>query len=460
MLDFSQSLPYHSESELQLLQCLHLPWPILLDSNQPAKQHFKGLDIITADPDWTLEIYPDRVECRQGERLEYYRDEAPFSCIERLFNQWRDSHIDSGRLKQVDELLPAAGLYGLFTYDLGRSIEKLPNIAIPDIQFPLACLGFYSWVIVVDHDQQTSTLYNYSNGKSLADILGRLDLRASPLALPPFHTLGEWRSNMDEGEYRDKFKRLKGYIQAGDCYQVNLAQRFNIGFSGNAWSAYRSLKQHSPAPYSGYMKLPQGEILSFSPESFIEVQYGKAVTHPIKGTRPRGASIEEDERNLFELQQSEKDQAENVMIVDLLRNDFSRVCVPHSVKVPQLFSIHSFSAVHHLVSTVEGELAAGTSPLRLLRACFPGGSITGAPKIRAMEIIDELEPCRRSFYCGSMGYLDIRDHLNLNIMIRIVIAQNHQLYCWAGGGIVADSDCDAEYLETFQKVSRILNTQL
>lgn len=459
MSNFSHALPYHQDSELYLLPCLNLPWPILLDSNQPAKQHFKGKDIIAAAPDWTLEVYSDHIEYFDGQKLNLLPDENPFLCIERLFDQWRETHIDASLLAHVAPSVPTAGLYGLFSYDLGRKVEKLPNKAISDTRFPLASLGFYSWIIVVDHDQQTTTLYNYSKHKSLAEILDSFDFEASAEKLAPFHTEGEWQSNMSRSEYQTQFHRLKEYILAGDCYQANLAQRFQINYSGDCWLAYQVFKQQNPAPYAGYMKLPQGDILSCSPESFIEVKDGKAVTHPIKGTRPRGMTKQEDEKNHQALQLSEKDRAENLMIVDLLRNDFSRVCKPRSVKVPSLFSIQSYSAVHHLVSTIEGELTEGVSPLQLLQACFPGGSITGAPKVRAMEIIDELEPCRRSFYCGSMGYLDLRNHLNLNIMIRILIAQEGRLYCWAGGGIVADSECDAEYQETFQKVSRILKTR-
>ena len=250
---------------------------------------------------------------------------------------------------------------------------------------------------------------------------------------------------------------MQQYLHSGDCYQINLTQRFQADYQGDEWQAYRTLRQANGAPFSAFIRLEHNCILSISPERFIALDSNRHIeTKPIKGTLPRSADEQQDRELAKQLAGSEKDRAENLMIVDLLRNDIGKVASPGSVAVPHLFAIESFPAVHHLVSTVTAELAPGYQATDLLRAAFPGGSITGAPKIRAMEIIEELEPSRRSLYCGAIGYLSQDGKMDSSITIRTLVADSGQLYCWAGGGIVADSDVDAEYQETYDKVSRIL----
>jgi para-aminobenzoate synthetase component 1 len=237
---------------------------------------------------------------------------------------------------------------------------------------------------------------------------------------------------------------------------VNLAQRFNADYSGDEWLAYQLLERVNQAPFSAFLRLPQGCVLSLSPERFIELRGNVIETKPIKGTRPRSQNTQQDRANALALQNATKDQAENLMIVDLLRNDIGRVALPGSVLVPKLFEIESFPAVHHLVSTIRAQLDPRYSATDLLRACFPGGSITGAPKVRAMEIIEELEPHRRSAYCGSIGYINRDGQVDSSIAIRTLVASQGKLYAWAGGGLVSDSQSDSEYQETFDKLSRIL----
>ena len=266
----------------------------------------------------------------------------------------------------------------------------------------------------------------------------------------------DWQSNMSETEYAAKFAQIEEYLKSGDCYQINLAQRFNAQFEGSPWAAYIKLREANKAPFSSFINHPQGAILSISPERFISVNNNVVETKPIKGTLPRKADALEDQRQAQILAASAKDRAENVMIVDLLRNDLSKHCKPHSVKVPELFALESYEAVHHLVSTVVGELNDDATPLDLLASSFPGGSITGAPKIRAMEIIDELEVHRRNIYCGSIFYMGFREDMDSSICIRTLLAENNQLHCWAGGGIVLDSVANDEYKETLDKVSKIL----
>lgn len=261
---------------------------------------------------------------------------------------------------------------------------------------------------------------------------------------------------MSQAEYQQKFDQIQQYLLAGDCYQINLTQRFSAGYQGDEWQAYLKLRASNQAPFSAFIRLDDAAILSISPERFISLNGDQIETKPIKGTLPRSQESEQDLLLAQQLQQSEKDRAENVMIVDLLRNDIGKVAQAGSVAVPKLFEIESFPAVHHLVSTITAKLAPQYQAADLLRAAFPGGSITGAPKIRAMQIIEELEPSRRSIYCGAIGYISQDGKMDTNITIRTLIAIDDTLYCWAGGGIVADSNCAAEYQETYDKVSKIL----
>ena len=287
------------------------------------------------------------------------------------------------------------------------------------------------------------------------------------LARPPtpagdFRLTGPFEAELSHDDYLERFEAVQRYIHAGDCYQINLAQRFSAPYAGDLWAAYRRLRRATPTPFAGYLAwaTDQGEqaILSLSPERFLRCLGDQIEARPIKGTRPRGATPEEDRRLAMALEASLKDRAENVMIVDLLRNDLGRVCRPGSVRVPQLCGLESYANVHHLVSVVTGELAAERHPLDRLAAAFPGGSITGAPKVRAMQIIDELEPCRRSAYCGSLGYVDVRGHMDTSIAIRTAVADRGRLHLWGGGGLVADSLGEEEYAETLDKIRHLMRS--
>ena len=239
---------------------------------------------------------------------------------------------------------------------------------------------------------------------------------------------------------------------------MNYAQRFQAPCAGDPWGAYQALRTACPTPFAGYLAVNSGAILSLSPERFIRVHGGQVETRPIKGTRPRGATPDQDRALAEELLASRKDRAENLMIVDLLRNDLGRSCRTGTVRVPELFALESYPNVHHLVSSVTGELAEGLDAFDLLAGSFPGGSITGAPKIRAMQIIDELEPTRRSIYCGSLLYLDCRGEMDSSICIRTLLVRDGRASCWGGGGIVMDSDWQAEYQESLTKVRVLLET--
>ncbi len=268
--------------------------------------------------------------------------------------------------------------------------------------------------------------------------------------------INSFESNLKVEKYREALTRIQEYIRAGDCYQVNFAQRFSADYSGDPFVAYLALREALPSPFSGFMQLGTGAVLSLSPERFIQVRGTQVETKPIKGTIKRGTTDAEDIANAQWLQNSQKNRAENVMIVDLLRNDLSKHCT--DVRVPALCELQTFANVHHLVSTVTGQLNEGATAIDVLRDAFPGGSITGAPKIRAMEIIEELEPSRRSLYCGSLGYISADSQMDTSIAIRTLVCDGNKIHCWGGGGIVADSETDQEYRESIAKVQVLMQT--
>jgi len=335
----------------------------------------------------------------------------------------------------------------------------LPDIAHDAGQLPTMAVGIYDWALVLDHQQHTARLVSHQRYAETAQLLPQLLIRLQDNpALPPddFRVHGKITSNFTPDSYASAFASVQNYLKSGDCYQINLAQRFSAVASGDALGAYLTLRSLSPAPYSAFLNLPQVQILCASPERFLRVQNGRVETRPIKGTRPRGCNAQQDIRLAEELHNHPKDRAENLMIVDLLRNDLGKSCTPGSVRVPKLFEVESYANVHHLVSTVEGKLAEGRDALDVLRGCFPGGSVTGAPKLRAMQIIEQLEPHRRGIYCGAIGYVGFDGNMDSNIVIRTLVYSGDEVCCWAGGGIVADSEEKAEYQETLDKASAML----
>ncbi|EOG9060372.1 aminodeoxychorismate synthase component 1 [Vibrio fluvialis] len=419
------------------------PWAMLLRS--ASDTHIDSrFDILVAHPIVTLTTFGDETEVREPFGVTLSQDD-PFELLATLQQHYLPA------LQYSDDLPFIGGALGYFAYDLGRRVERLPSLAEHDLTAPDMAVGLYEWAIVVDHQLKTARVIgqNIENAESLL-----ADSNQKPLT--PFALSSPWQSNMTPNSYREKFTQVQEYLLSGDCYQINLAQRFQAHYQGSEWLAYLKLEQFNLAPFSAFIRTEQGAILSVSPERFLQVKDRIIETKPIKGTRPRSGDPVVDAANAAELAQAEKDQAENLMIVDLLRNDIGRVAKPGSVHVPKLFDIESFPAVHHLVSTIRAELDSQYDCADLLRACFPGGSITGAPKVRAMEIIEELEPHRRSAYCGSIGYISRHGRMDTSITIRTLVAQNQQLYAWAGGGVVADSQCEAEYQETLDKLSRIL----
>ncbi|MFK8330789.1 aminodeoxychorismate synthase component I [Pseudomonas sp. BJa5] len=435
-------LPYQANPAVYFAHIRQAPGAVLLDSARPTAERGR-FDLQSA---WPLEtLAPDA-----GEDGQAY--------LQRL----RASLGQLGRASLPDgvELPFAGGLIGYLSYDFGRRLEQLPSLAVDDLGLADANLGLYAWALISDHLlQRTHLLFHPSLAEAERQRLIALFEAPAPACEAQFSLRAPMRGDISAEDYHLAFERVQQYIHAGDCYQINLTQRFRAPCQGDPWHAYQALRQACPTPFSGFQLLTDGSaLLSFSPERFIQVSQGQVETRPIKGTRPRSADPETDERNGAELLSSAKDRAENLMIVDLLRNDLGRTCEIGSVKVPELFSLESYPNVHHLVSSVTGRLAAGKDALDLIAGSFPGGSITGAPKIRAMQIIDELEPSRRALYCGSLLYVDVRGEMDSSIAIRSLLVKDGQVCCWGGGAVVADSDWQAEYEESITKVKVLLET--
>ncbi|MUK78879.1 aminodeoxychorismate synthase component I [Aliivibrio fischeri] len=440
-------LDYQSNSVIDFFSAIaNQPWAMLLNSS--AKNHIDNrYDILVADPIATLQTHGAITTINAIGKQPVTSEACPFQLLAHYQERLIPHH------SPIENLPFIGGALGYFSYDLGRRVESIPNTAQQDILSADMAVGIYNWALVADNKTSTLHLIQPKGGDRLHWLQQFISIKEVDTA---FSLTSDWVSNMTESEYANKFEVIQQYLQSGDCYQINLAQRFKAQYQGSEWEAYQKLATQNGAPFSAYIKTPEATILSVSPERFLQVKERKIETKPIKGTRPRADDPKVDALEAETLRNSPKDRSENLMIVDLLRNDIGRVATPGSVKVPKLFDIESFPAVHHLVSTITGELDTKYSATDLLKASFPGGSITGAPKIRAMEIIEELEPHRRNLYCGSIGYISRCGTMDTSITIRTLIAYKGYLYASAGGGIVADSQVELEYEETLHKLSKIL----
>jgi para-aminobenzoate synthetase component 1 len=457
----------------QMFRCLAgVPHVLFLDS---ALRH-PGLgrySFLTADPyEW---LWSRGQQIFLAGRTSPLPGADPFAVVAERLAAWRTEPVAG---------LPPfqGGMAGLFGYDLCHHLERLPSHRCDEFQVPELAVGFYDWVIAFDHDADRAWLI--STGFPECDPRRRrqrAELRAAgvrrwldratadsllttpstrPSVVPstryPVDRFPGLVSNFNRAQYLDTVRRAIEYIHAGDCFQVNVAQRLLSPAVLHPVELYRRLRECNPATFAGYLDLGDFVVASASPERFLRVENGGVETRPIKGTRPRGATPAEDEARIRELLQSSKDRAENVMIVDLLRNDLGRVCRYGSVQVPAVCRLETYPFVHHLVSEVRGQLRPGLGPVDLLRAAFPGGSVTGAPKIRAMEIIAELEPNARGPYCGSLGYIGFDGTMDTSILIRTFSIGGGWVQFPVGGGIVADSLPEQEYAETWHKAEGLL----
>ncbi len=422
------------------------PWAIWLDSGCGAMQG--RYDIMVAEPSTTLMTGSDGMTVIGQEPS----NADPFSLICEQLAQ-RSPALPSG--------IPfAGGAMGYFGYDLCRFIEKLPTTAVDDTDLPWMAVGIYDWALISDRQEKqcwlVSNRISDENDPRWQQLIARFNSTEATTIYTPLKASAAITSNMSRDDYTAAFNKVQNYLEEGDCYQINLAQRFNVPVEGDVWSGYLRMRELGGGPFSAWMNLPGMQVLSTSPERFLKLESDRVETKPIKGTRRRLSDLQEDKKLAEALQSSDKDRAENLMIVDLLRNDLGKSCRIGSIKVPELFALESHATVHHLVSTVVGKLDDDKDALALLKGCFPGGSITGAPKLRAMEIIEELEPHRRGIYCGAIGYIGFDGNMDLNIAIRTAVHKDGLLYYSAGGGIVRDSDCEQEYQESLDKAAVFL----
>lgn len=436
------------------------PFSFFLDSGMDPEK-LGRYSFLGSDPFLVLKSHGRDITLISPRKRESIRGN-PFNIVEGLLKRY-----------DIEPCLPTipftGGALGYFSYDLCHFIEHLPSTAVDDLHLPECYLAFYDLIITFDHLEGRT--YIVSSGfpeqeeaRRLKRATERLQevrerLTALPTVTNPIPPQSDrsatLTSNFTRREYLQAVETAREYIAAGDIFQVNLSQRFEADSPTSSYELYQRLRRINPAPFAAYLNFDEVTILSASPERFLKVTGDRIETRPMKGTRPRGASTTKDEALAKELENSIKDRAENVMIVDLERNDLGRVCRFGTVKVKELCTLERYATVFQLTSTVEGRLRPDKGRVDLLKACFPGGSITGAPKVRAMEIINKLEPTRRSIYTGSLGYLSFSGEMDLNIVIRTILVKDRRVYFQVGGGIVYDSDPELEYQETLDKAKAL-----
>ncbi|KTD08171.1 aminodeoxychorismate synthase, component I [Legionella jamestowniensis] len=391
------------------------------------------------------------------------------ACPYRLIKLKQDS-CTSLAFKQMEEWVPLresvadlpfqGGAIGFWSYDLGTSLFDIHSHPQPNLLgIPLANIGLYDWAIIADHAQKKVVLFSANTQpETLAITQEILTLWELGHVKDKMFGLKEtFKPLLTKSSYYDGFKTIRRSLEEGRCYQVNYTQPFNAPYEGDAWEMYKQVRLKNPVPYSAFLRTEDSDILSFSPERFLLQDNELLLTSPIKGSEKRANDALEDELWRKTLLESSKNRAENVMIVDLLRNDLGKIARPGSVSVPSLCEIQSYTAVHHLVSHIEALRRADVSPFQAFEACFPGGSITGAPKLESMRVIAENEAYARGIYCGSIAYFSHHGRFDSNIAIRTVVARNNILHLAAGGGIVIDSNWEDEYCECFTKIAAILN---
>ena len=364
-------------------------------------------------------------------------------------------YLDKYRVIEKSHIPFTGGAAGYLAYDLCHHIESLPRTVTHDVDIPDLFLGFYDGILAVDHLENKKYLiahgFNEDADKIIKKLESKIEKKTGETVSKTYEKEPVFQSNMDKSSYLKSIQKVKDYIYSGDIYQINFTQRFQCELNKSPYTLYERLRSTNPAPFASYMNFGEGEIVCCSPERFIQVRNGMIETRPIKGTITRGSTPEEDAENRKTLETSEKDRSELLMIVDLERNDIGKISETGSVKVTELFSIEEYATLFQQVATITGKLKKDISTADILRATFPGGSITGAPKIRAMEIIDELEPTSRNIYTGSIGYIAFDGSIDLNIVIRTILCKENKGYFQVGGGIVWDSDPESEYQESLLK---------
>ncbi len=442
------------------------PYPFFLDSAM-ASERLGRFSFLGCDPFLVFKSKRDSIILNwQDGRTESFRRD-PFLALEEILAKYK--------IEKAGSPVPlTSGAVGYFSYDLKDFVEDLPDISRDDLDLPDCILGFYD--LIVAYDNLTGRAYiagsglphpsGIKNDRRCLDRMREFKALCKSRRLPSAtfevrhgrqpSRLNTVVSNFSKSDYMAAIARAKEYIRKGDIYQVNLSQRFEASLGAEALAVYLKLREVSPAPFASYLGFEDVTILSSSPERFLMKKGDYIETRPIKGTRPRGSDEKSDLFLEQELKKSPKDNAEHIMIVDLERNDLGRICAYGSVRPTENAIIEKYANVFHLVSTVSGRLKEGVGPVEVLRAAFPGGSITGAPKIRSMEIIESIEPVKRSVYTGAIGYISFDGDMDTSIVIRTLIIKGSKAYFSVGGGIVADSDPESEYQETLDKAAGLM----
>ncbi|MGL5742832.1 MAG: aminodeoxychorismate synthase component I [Legionella sp.] len=431
-LDYCQSLRDHYQ------QLSHLPGFVLLESSD----HLRGrYDIVSA---------------------------CPYDVVQIDHNALDITHV----LKKIKSLLAPkhsvidlpfqGGALGYISYDLGAKLLGIETQPQPTLQnMPLLDLGFYDWAVIADHQLKKVTLFAANTQQMtpqiVRDVFELWESKEINSDAAAATVKGNFNPLISEGDYIQAFSSIYRSLKEGRSYQVNFTQPFHAEYEGDSWDFYKKVSPKNPVPFAAFLRTASADILSFSPERFLFHDQGKLTTSPIKGTIGRSNNPIEDEQLKLKLAACEKNRAENVMIVDLLRNDLGKIAQAGSVHVTDLCEVQSYNSVHHLVSTIEARCLPAVQPFEAFLSCFPGGSITGAPKIEAMRIINELETYSRGVYCGAIGYFSRHGRFDTNIAIRTVTAKENRLHLAAGGGIVIDSNCEDEYRECFIKIAAVIN---
>ncbi|MDO5707059.1 MAG: aminodeoxychorismate synthase component I [Andreesenia angusta] len=425
-----------------------------MDYDKLGKYSFIGFDPIEI-----IKSKNDNIEIKKDGKTEKFKGD-PFEALRKIINKYKmDYNTDIPFI---------GGLVGYLSYDLCHFVEDLPRTAIDDVDIPDMYFGVYDGIIAIDHRNEKvyiailgvkndeEELFNYIYGEIKSAEEKGLDIE---IKYRDDKEDMEFKSNFEtEEKYRESIEKVRSYIKSGDIYQANLTQRFECDLDIEPYDLYAKLRHINPAPFASFLDIDDLKIVSSSPERFIKIKDGIIETRPIKGTINRGSTKEDDEKNREILINSKKDQAELLMIVDLERNDLGKIAKTGTVDVTELFHLEEYSTVYHLVSTVVAEIDKKNDIVDCLKATFPGGSITGAPKIRAMEIIDELEPTQRNIYTGSIGYIGFNEDIDLNIVIRTIVCKNDKAYFQVGGGITWDSDPKLEYEETLHKAKALMDS--
>jgi para-aminobenzoate synthetase component 1 len=439
-----EELPYYTDSSSYFEKIKHLEWPVFLDScyqKDKPQSKYARFDIIAANP--FIKIRAKSGVTIVSDRQGHHQHKQPsLEVLSDLMDQYP---------KPSCSFPFVGGAIGYCSYELNLKTAKKNTINT-------MMMGIYDWAVIVDHFEKktyiVSMLLDSKTEPFIAKLVAIFNEDKDNLA-QEFKIKTSVSDNLSFMDYKSKFDKVMKYINAGDCYQINLSKKFEVDTEGDSWYLYKKFRDINKSPFMAYLLYDDFEILSGSPERFIKSQDGIVTTRPIKGTRVRGSNKELDNKNANELLNSVKDQSENLMIVDLLRNDLSMNCEVGSINVDELFAIESYPNVHHLVSTISGILKKESNNIKLFSDSFPGGSITGAPKIRATEIIDELEEHSRDLYCGSVCYFSFHGSMDSNVAIRSMVHNNQKLYFYSGGGLTAGSNVDEEFQEIEDKVKNI-----